>query len=123
MTVSYNFDGVPQPPTTTALTTAEGDIATPIGKGMHRVLKIRVANSANTSCKVDLYWYDGVALASKLFYHAIVAADTSIEVDDPVIYATEGTTATKLRATAEANSKLTATVFVAVTGGHQNAPG
>ena len=121
--ISYNFDGVPQPPITTALTTVEGDIATPTGKGVHRVTKIRVVNNAGTTCKVDLYWYDGTALASKLFYHATVAADDSIELDDPVIFATQGTTATKLRGTAEANSKLTVTVFIAVTGGHQNAPG
>jgi hypothetical protein len=119
--ISYNFDGVPQPPITTALTTVESDIATPTGKGVHRVLKIRIVNNVGSTCKVDIYWFDGST--SNLFYHAVVAADTSIELDDPVIFASEGTTATKIRATAEANSKLTATVFLAVTGSHQNAPG
>lgn len=119
MSASYVFDGTPQPPISTALTTGEADITTTVGKGVHKIIKIRVANVSASSCKVDLYWYDG---SSHVFYHAIVAADDSIEVDDPLIYASEGTPVTKLRGKAEANSRLVCTVFSAVAGA-KNATG
>jgi hypothetical protein len=118
MSASYCFEGAPQPPQSTALTTVEQDIATPKGTALHKVIKIRIANVSAVACKVDLYWYDG---SSHVFYHANVAADSSIEIDDPLIFASEGTTVTKLRGTAEANSRLVATVFVALAGTQLNA--
>lgn len=115
MSAVYNFDGIPLPPKTTAITTGGVDITATIGKALHRVLKIRVTNiDAANACDIQLFWNDG---ASNQFYYVAVAAKTTIELDDPLIYSSEGTSGgvpLKLTATASANSRLVTTVYSAI---------
>jgi hypothetical protein len=115
MSSVFNWDGVPQPPKTTAITTGGVDITATVGNALYRVIKIRITNiDPSNACDVSLFWNDG---ASNQFYYKAVPAKDSIEIDDPLIYSSQGVSGgvpLKLTATASANGDLVATVYSAL---------
>lgn len=115
MSASFNFNGVPQPPKTTAVTTGGVDITSTIGRAIYMVTKIRITNiDPSNACDISLFWNDG---ASNQFYYKSVPAKDSIEIDDLLIYSSDGTSGglpLKLTATASANGDLVATVYSAI---------
>lgn len=116
MSANYLFEGIPLPPKTTAITTGGVDITATVGKALHRVVKIRITNiDAANACDISLFWNDG---ASSQFYYNAIAAKSSVEIDDPLVFTSEGVSGgypLKLTATASANSRLVTTVYSVVT--------
>lgn len=115
MSVSVNFQGQPQPPKRTALTTSEADIFTPkTSDATYQITGIRIANidhSTAAYCTLYLRTSGGV---NQVFYNQDVAADTSVFIEDPILVASSKQPYASLQGLAEANSRIVVTVFSVV---------
>lgn len=112
MSSNYNFDGVLQPGIPVAVTTGGVYVASPTGKALHRLVGIRICNidTANT-CRLKLYTYDGST--DSQYFQDIIAADDSVIIDDPHVFGTQEKVR-KIKAVAEANSRLIATAYFVI---------
>ena len=113
MSANYVFDGILQPAVPVAVTTGGVFIASPTGKALHRLVGVRVCNidAANT-CRLKLYTNDGTTDAQ--YFNDIIAADDSPAlIDDPIIFGTQEKVR-KIKAVAEANSRLICTAYYVV---------
>lgn len=112
MSANYNFEGVPIPMKVTAITTGIVDLTAAMGKAVHRIVRIRVANiDPANAADLNLYLNDGSN--TKILTEAI-AAKSSLLIDDPIAYTTEGAVNSyplKVTADASAANRLVATVY------------
>lgn len=115
MSAIFNYAGELQPPYgPTAVVTGGVDILVPTGGGIYYVERIALANNSSSDCEITLQWNDGTSNYLYAFVDVVAKKTEYVDFAMPIGISDTNTKVRKLRAVAEADSRVTATVSYAL---------